>query len=151
MQIANVMTKQVFTCRATDTLERAAHLMWEYDIGTVAVVDGHGQLVGMVTDRDCCMAAYTRGRALADLAVECAMSTHVVSCTADDTDVVAATLMAKHRIRRIPVVDEAQRPIGIVSINDLAIAMMDGSDVPALEVAGTLAAISQHRARAWTS
>jgi CBS domain-containing protein len=145
MQIAHVMTKKIQTCRASDSLARAAQLMWDHDIGTVAVVDEHGQLVGMVTDRDCCMAAYLRGQPLAHISVSVAMTNHVVSCTLDDSDVVAATLMSKHRVRRIPVVDDAQRPIGIVSINDLAIAMAEGSDVPAIEVAGTLAAISQHR------
>lgn len=148
MQIAHVMTKSIQTCRAEDSLERAAQLMWDHDIGSIAVVDAGGQLCGMVTDRDCLMAAYTNGRCLADLPVAIAMTNHVVSCTLDDSDLVAATLMSKHRVRRIPVVDDANRPVGIVSLNDLAIAMAEGSDVPAIEVAGTLAAISQHRARA---
>jgi CBS domain-containing protein len=53
--------------------------------------------------------------------------------------------MAKNKIRRIPVVDDAQRPIGMLSLNDLAIAMMKGRQVPAQEVAGTLAAICEPR------
>jgi predicted transcriptional regulator len=73
------------------------------------------------------------------------MSRHVVTCQPEDSDVAVAQLMAKNKIRRIPVVDDAQRPIGIVSLNDFAIAMATGNEVPASEVAGTLAAICARR------
>ena len=145
MKISDLMTRPVHACRATDTLDRAAGLMWEHDIGSVAVVDDAGQLIGMVTDRDACMASYTRGLALCDIPVATAMSKHVVSCKTDDTDGAVAQLMAKHKIRRIPVVDETNRPVGLVSLNDLARTMARGRDVPASSVAGTLAAICEHR------
>jgi predicted transcriptional regulator len=77
--------------------------------------------------------------------VTIAMSKHVVTCRPEDTDVAVAKLMAKNKIRRIPVIDEAQRPIGIVSLNDLAIAMARGRNIPSAEIAGTLAAICEHR------
>jgi len=145
MKISELMTRPVHTCRASDTLDRAAALMWEQDIGSVAVVNDAGEVVGMVTDRDACMASYTRGRALREIAVETAMSSHVVTCKTDDTDAAVAQLMAKHKIRRIPVVDEGNRPTGMVSLNDLARTMARGRDVPASSVAGTLAAICEHR------
>jgi CBS domain-containing protein len=145
MKISDLMSRPVHTCRAADTLDRAASLMWEHDIGTVAVVDDAGALVGMVTDRDACMASHIRGLALREIPVDVAMSKHVVSCVADDSDAAVAQLMAKHKIRRIPVVDEARRPVGMVSLNDLARTMARGREVPASSVAGTLAAISEHR------
>jgi CBS domain-containing protein len=145
MKISELMSRPVYTCRTTDTLDRAAALMWEHDIGTVAVVDAAGELVGMVTDRDACMASYTRGLALGEIPAEVAMSKHVVSCIADDSDAAVAQLMAKHKIRRVPVVDESRRPVGMVSLNDLARTMARGREVPASSVAGTLAAISEHR------
>ena len=145
MKISELMSRPVYTCRTTDTLDRAAALMWEHDIGTVAVVNDTDELVGMVTDRDACMASYTRGRALRDIPVDVAMSNHVVACVAEDSDAAVAQMMAKHKLRRIPVIDEARRPIGMVSLNDLARTMARGRDVPASSVAGTLAAISEHR------
>jgi CBS domain-containing protein len=145
MKIAQMMTRDVKTCRQTDTLDVAARLMWDCDIGSVPVVDDFGQVVGIVTDRDACMAAYTQCQPLHRLPVTVAMTKHVVTCRPDDTDRSVAKLMAKNKIRRIPVVDDAQKPIGVVSLNDLAVSMAKGSDVPSSEVAGTLAAICEHR------
>ncbi len=148
MKIAQMMTRDVKTCRQTDTLDVAVKLMWDFDIGAVAVVDDLGQLVGIVTDRDACMAAYTQGQPLHCLPCTVAMSNHVVTCRPDDTDVAVAKLMSRNKIRRIPVVDDDQKPIGIVSLSDLALAMAKGRDVPATEVASTLAAICEHRPHA---
>jgi len=145
MKISELMTRTVQVCRATDTLDHAAGLMWDHDIGVLPVVDEHGRVIGMITDRDACMAAYTCGGALRDIPVEIAMSRHVVTCGADDSDTAVAEVMARHKIRRVPVVDEAHRPIGMLSLNDLARTMAHGRDVPATAVAGTLAAICEHR------
>lgn len=145
MKISELMTRPVHACRATDTLDLAARLMWENDIGTVVVVDDTGQAVGMVTDRDACMAAFTRGAALHDIPVATAMAKNLVTCRPGDSDSAVAETMAKHKIRRVPVVDESNQPVGVVSLNDLARTMARGRDVPATAVAGTLAAISEHR------
>ena len=148
MKILELMTRTVQVCRATDTLDRAAQLMWDHDIGSLAVVDDDDQVIGMITDRDACMAAYTRGRALRDIPVEVAMSKHVVTCSPDDSDTAVAEVMAKHKIRRVPVVDDMHRPVGMLSLNDLARTMAHGRNVPATAVAGILAAICEHRASA---
>ena len=73
------------------------------------------------------------------------MSKHVVACRPEDTDVAVAKLMAKHQVRRVPVVDDNMKPVGLISLNDLALAMAKGRDVSAGEIAGTLAAICEHR------
>jgi CBS domain-containing protein len=145
MKIANLMTKTVKTCHQADTLAAAAKLMWDFDIGAVPVVDDSGQLVGIVTDRDACMAAFTQSQPLHTLPCTVAMNRHVVTCRPDDTDVAIANLMAKHKVRRIPVVDDTQHPIGIVSLNDLAIAMTRNRELPPQDIARTLAAICEHR------
>ena len=145
MKIAQLMTRNVRTCRQTDTLDVAAKLMWDYDIGVVPVVDDFDQVVGIVTDRDACIAAFMQCQPLHRLPCSVAMSKHVVTCRPEDTDVAVAKLMAKNKIRRVPVIDDAQKPIGIVSLSDLAIAMAKSRDVPATEVAETLAAICEHR------
>jgi CBS domain-containing protein len=123
MKITQIMSKNVHVCRPTDTLERAAELMWEHDIGALPVVDQVGRAIGMITDRDACMASYTRGEPLKNLPVSVAMSHQVVTCHPDDSYSDVAILMSKRKIRRVPVVDLKQRPIGIVSLSDLALAM----------------------------
>jgi CBS domain-containing protein len=145
MKIAQIMMKDVKTCHQTDMLDVATKLMWDFDIGAVPILDDFGQIIGIVTDRDACMAAFTQRQPLHVLPCTVAMSKHVVTCRPEDTDVSVSKLMAKHKIRRIPVVDEADKPIGIVSLSDLALAMSKGRDVPPQEVAGTLAAICEHR------
>src|SRR5690349_728567 len=145
MQIAQLMTRDIQTCRQTDTLDHAAKLMWDHDIGALAVVDDAGMLVGIVTDRDACMAAFMAHQPLHELQVSIAMNTHVVTCRPDDTVRVVAGWMAHHKIRRIPVVNDDQHPIGMVSLNDLALASARGNGIPRSEIADTLASICAHR------
>ena len=144
MRARDLMTSPVVTCHLNDPLNVAAAQMWNADIGVLPVVDSDGKLTGMTTDRDICMAAYTPGRALDMMLVNSAMAKHVISAGPDAQHDDIEQLMAKHRIRRIPIIDDTGRPIGIVSMNDLAIesvqpdtAMKHG---PA-QVAHTLAAI----------
>lgn len=145
MEIAQIMARDVKTCRITDMLDRPAKLMWDHDIGAIPIVDELGMLVGIVTDRDACMAVLLQGQPLHCLPVTVAMSKHVVTCRPEDTDDTAAKLMAKNKLRRLPVVDDAQHPIGMVSLTDLALAMRRSREVTAQEVAGTLAAICERR------
>ncbi|HSD88854.1 MAG TPA: CBS domain-containing protein, partial [Kofleriaceae bacterium] len=93
MQIAQLMTRTIQTCHQTDSLELAAKLMWEHDIGVLPVLDDFGMLIGIVTDRDICMAGYMQRQPLHALTVSVAMSKHVITCRPDDPDVLAAGLM----------------------------------------------------------
>ena len=141
MSAGDWMKRGVFSCRPETDLNEAARLMWEHDCGCLPVLDAEGRVVGMVTDRDACMAAFMQRQPLQCVPVSVAMSKHVVTCRAEDTNRVVSRLMAKHKIRRIPVVDDEQRPVGIVSLDDLALAMAQGT-IPSSEVGQTLAAIS---------
>lgn len=114
------MTSPVFTCRVGDDLNAAAALMWDHDCGAVPVVDDEGRLVGILTDRDACMAAYTRGQRFGEIGVETVMSRQLATCRPDDPLSLAEELMQTHQVRRIPVVDAENRPIGLLSLNDLA-------------------------------
>ena len=141
------MTKTVATCRSDDSLERAAQLMWDRDIGCVLVTDRDGKLVGIVTDRDACMAAYTQGLPLARALVSSAMAHRVSTCgpTSGVRDV--EQIMRQQQIRRVPVVDASGRPVGIVTLNDLARAAScaSGAIINQREVESTLTAISMPR------
>jgi CBS domain-containing protein len=63
-QVQQVMTMSVYSCHVNDHLGTAAKLMWEHDCGVVPVVNDDGRAIGMLTDRDICMAAFTQGRVL---------------------------------------------------------------------------------------
>jgi CBS domain-containing protein len=119
-RVQDAMTRNVVTCKPGDTLNRAAQLMWEADCGAVPIVDENDTLIGMLTDRDICMAAYTRGVPLSELPVTSAMSTKPHSCRATESLRSLMDLMAKCQVRRVPVVDDAGHVVGIVSLADVA-------------------------------
>jgi CBS domain-containing protein len=145
MKVSALMHRDAITCRTADTVERAAQLMWDHDIGCVPVVDDHGHIAGMITDRDICMAAYTRGTSLAAIPVIDAMARRVHACGPDDDLRDVERTMSERQIRRMPVIDGAGHPIAVISLNDIAQASVrDG--VPAGEVAATLAAVGAPRA-----
>jgi CBS domain-containing protein len=120
MNVGHVMNRKVRSCRPEDTLNRAAQLMWENTCGAIPVVDAELKPVGFLTDRDICMAAYTQGKTLAELKVDAAMARKVICCAVDDDLNVAMKLMAKRGLRRLPVVGEGGKLVGILSLDDLA-------------------------------
>ncbi len=120
MKVGDLMTKDVKACSQHDSLNRAAQLMWENDCGSVPVVDSDSMVIGMLTDRDICMAAYTKGIALKDASVASVMSRNVSVCNPSDNISAAAERMRERQIRRLPVVDADQRLIGILSVSDIA-------------------------------
>ena len=120
MDVQEIMTAPVQMLNPEDTLNCAAKLMRERALGCVPIVSLDGKLVGVLTDRDIALSAYEFGEALWKLRIADSMHAPVFSCRADDGIETAARLMREHRVRRLPVVDAANRPIGIVSLDDLA-------------------------------
>jgi CBS-domain-containing membrane protein len=120
MEVGRMMVHDVKTCRAHDSLNVAAQIMWEHACGCVPVVDEQRRPVGFLTDRDICMAAYTQGAPLQTLSAATAMALNVISCRADDEVADAARIMREAGVRRLPVVDKDGRLVGLLSIDDLA-------------------------------
>lgn len=116
----SVMSAAVRTCSPSDSVNRAAQIFWENDCGVVPVVDGEAKLLGMLTDRDVCMAAYTQGRPLAEIAVESAMSKHIQAVLPDDSVEEVLATMSRAQVHRLPVVDAERRLLGIIALADLA-------------------------------
>lgn len=119
MKIEQLMTRQVVTCGPNDSLARAAQLMWEKDCGVLPVIDD-SKLVGILTDRDICMAASFTGSPLGQLPVRETMTKQVHFCAPEDSFEKVAALLAAHQIHRMPVIDGAGKIAGVVSLNDLA-------------------------------
>ena|ERR1017187_5687124 len=120
MNISHLMTTDVKSCGQNDNLQHAAQIMWENDCGVVPVVDAENRVVGMITDRDVCMGAYTQGLPLWLIAVSSAMSKQVHSVRENDALEAVESMMRQAKIRRVPVLDGNGRLRGILSMNDMA-------------------------------
>lgn len=119
MIVADIMTTHVHWCLASDTLDRPARLMWEHDCGAIPVVDGHGHVIGMVTDRDICMAAHFQGKALNELPVIVVGCTRIHSVGPAASIAYACEVMKMHRVRRLPVLDRGGNLVGMLSLADV--------------------------------
>lgn len=148
MNAMELMTRNVVTCRVDENLACAAQRMWEADCGVIPVVTHDGVLVGVVTDRDICMSTLFSGRPANAIGVVEAMSKQVAFVRPGQDLEAVLRLMAELRIRRIPVVDNGEMLLGIISITDIAReAARPGTKVERNNVRAidTLAAICQPR------
>lgn len=146
MKVQELMTRQVRPIHASDSCGTAAECMWQADCGAVPVCDADDEkVIGMITDRDICMATWSRGKPPGSIAVSDAMSKTLVWCSSEDTVANAERLMRTHRIRRIPVIDAERHLLGMLSLADIATAANAGrfadSDLSAERVTSTLAGI----------
>jgi CBS domain-containing protein len=120
MNTSDLMTTAVQSCHADDNLQRAMQIMWDHDCGVVPVVDRDNRVIGMITDRDVAVAAYTQGHALWQIPVSSAMAKHVHGVRDTDSLEMVEDLMRRVRVRRVPVLDAQGKLRGIISLNDLA-------------------------------
>jgi CBS domain-containing protein len=122
MRTDQLMITGVQTCTSGDTLGQAAQQMWSHDCGCLPVVDPEhgGQIVGIITDRDICMCALFQSKPLSSLLVADAMAKDVRTCHPADSTVSAEQIMREAKVRRLPVVDDSGKLVGILSLADLA-------------------------------
>jgi CBS domain-containing protein len=116
--VKELMNRSVATCGPRSGLLGAVRIMQDRDYGFLPVIDSHDHLVGVVTDRDVCLAAGGE-RPVARLSVGDAMSYPVVACSPEETVERAMASMARHRVRRLPVINAGGRLEGVVSISDV--------------------------------
>jgi CBS domain-containing protein len=143
MQIAEVMTPGPIACQPDTTVAEAARLMWEGDCGILPVVNGR-TLEGVVTDRDLFIALATRDVKASQLTVGSVVNTSPITCSPRDDVHQAMGRMKTHRVRRLPVVDKDGTLVGIVSMNDLVLAIGPETALGG-KVVDTLQTISEHR------
>jgi CBS domain-containing protein len=148
MRVEQLMARPVQSCRAEDTLARAAQLMWDHDCGSLPVCGGNGvtRVVGVITDRDICMCALFQNKPLQELRVSEAMAKQVQVCRPSDSLADAEKAMRETRIRRLPVIDEQNALVGMISLADLAQEAAreraaTSQEITETEVGDTLAAI----------
>jgi CBS domain-containing protein len=123
MKLCNeVMTKNPVCCLPTDSVAKAAELMKNENIGSIPVIESEQtqKLVGIVTDRDLALKIVSEGREAKSTNVEAVMTRKVVTCLADDDLQKALDAMAEHQLRRIPIVDNDNKIVGIIAQADVA-------------------------------
>lgn len=146
MKVKEVMTPQAKAIWLTESLADAAKLMWENDCGVLPVIKDGRQVIGMITDRDICMATAMRNTTPSEVSVEEVINGHVFSVNADDGIDQALQTMREHKVRRLPVLNAEGDLEGIVSMNDIvrhATAAKSGS-LSYADVVKTYQAICEH-------
>ncbi len=119
---SDIMTENLVYCMPDEPVSKAAQLMKKEDIGPVLVVNNGREktLVGIVTDRDLALKVVGEGRDPRDTKVEEVMSKKLVTCRADEDVEQATRAMAQYQLRRIPVVADGMKLVGIISQADVA-------------------------------
>jgi CBS domain-containing protein len=118
-KISEVITRHVIVVRPDESVQRAAELMAQLDVGSLPVYDGSA-LVGIITDRDITVRATAFNKSAADTSVSEIMSAQTLSCTEDDSVEDVLKKMGDAQVRRLPVLNRAKEIVGIVSLGDLA-------------------------------
>jgi len=141
MKAKDIMTSNPTCASVSDSAERVARVMQDMDCGSLPVVDAAGKIVGVVTDRDLAIRGIAHGLG-PDTAVAKLMTLFPYSCGPDDDVQVVEKIMAERKVRRVPVVDEDQRCLGIIAQADLARAASKRASVTDREVAVVVERIS---------
>ncbi len=145
MRVQDIMTVSPEVCRPDDNLAEAVSQLWSADCGVLPVVDHAGRLAGILTDRDVCIALGTRNERASAVSVETVMRSSVETCGPGEDVISALARMADRQVRRLPVVDDERRLLGILSLSDAALATGSGPHaLRAGAVLETLRSVSRH-------
>jgi CBS domain-containing protein len=148
MKVNEVMTREVKTCATETDLATAAKSMWMRDCGVLPVVDDKGEVIGMITDRDVCIATGCHRRDPATILVSEAMTKQVHSCSPEADLFEALQIMRQKHVRRLPVIDSAGKLCGLLSLNDVALKVQPDARAPepcARDIHAVLRSICAHR------
>ena len=120
LRAADIMTRDVMTLHPDDSIQHAARMMADCDCGAIPVVDWQGRMIGMITDRDITVRIVADRADLSRARVGDGMTDETFACHATDPIEHCMNQMARHQIRRLPIVDDRNRVVGILSQGDLA-------------------------------
>jgi CBS domain-containing protein len=148
MKVSELMTRRVRSCTPHHSLDVVMRILWEEDLGALPVVNDEGQPLAMITDRDVSVAAYTQGKPLWQITVDSAMSRQLYTAHVSDQLSSAERTMRSHQVRRLPVVDESTRLVGVLSLADIARARAaarpgSSAEEPLAELALTLSSVTR--------
>jgi CBS domain-containing protein len=146
MLVKQLMTKNVSSCRPDNNLAELAEVMWKQRCGALPILDGSGRIMGVITDRDICIALGTRNIKASDVLARDVSGPGYFRCRPDDDARDALRTMATQGVGRLPVVDEAANLVGIISIDDIIFRAGGGrSDLSDREIVDTLTSMRGDR------
>jgi len=134
MRVHDVMRRDPVVCHPETNLAQAAALMWDHDCGALPVVNEDGQMTGLITDRDICIALGTRNARPSDLTAGDVASGKPLTCGADDDVHSALHIMRQEGVRRLPVVNAEGVVEGILCLDDIVLRAQceDGTTWPGI-------------------
>jgi CBS domain-containing protein len=150
MKAGDVMMGTPYYCQLDTNLGSATQLMWTGNCGFLPVMGTNGKIVGVVTDRDICIALGTRNRVAGDITVREVMSDRLFACSPDDDVHIALRMMKEGGVRRLPVIVKNGTLVGVISMDDLllraeAAGIGKQPELSTEEVVRTYQAIDQRR------
>ncbi|MDB4990746.1 MAG: hypothetical protein JWN04_5924 [Myxococcaceae bacterium] len=150
MHVEQLMSRSLHSFTADHVASDAAQAMWDFDIGCVPVVDEQHAPIGMVTDRDICMATHMRAKSPSEIKLRDLMSRGIFTCKTTDNVSDAERTMRDWQVRRLPVVNADGVLVGVLSLSDIIMAGQHSSIVKAKQrftgdLQTTLAAICRPR------
>lgn len=125
MQVRYVMTRGAERVAPGETVQAAARRMKETGVGALVVCDDDERAVGMLTDRDIVVRSTAEAADPARALVRGAMTPQLVTCDAEADLADAARVMAERGVRRLVVMDEDERIVGLLSVDDVALYSRD--------------------------
>jgi CBS domain-containing protein len=137
MRCQEIMSKNPATCRLNATVQEVARLMAERDVGFVPIVDDSGRAVGTVTDRDIVIRVVAKGLDPRSAKLSDFGGNEVIFCRPDDDVDQARQLMQQKKVQRILVCDDQKKPVGVISLQDIARSESEG------EVGQTVRAVKE--------
>lgn len=138
------MTENVGFCHSADKLTKAAEIMRQKDCGVVPVIDADKKVIGIITDRDICIACADANAKILQSKVGDLMTTKIIGCSADDKIEDALKKMRKNQLKRLVVIDEKSELAGILSVTDVLISGRKNKKLKK-KIYATLEAIFQPR------
>ncbi len=121
MKVREVMNHDVMVCDMDMDLSQAGEIMVAANCGILPVVDAERKVIGVVTDRDLCLALATADRKASEMKIREVTDGKVVTCHQGNDVRDALRVMADFRVRRVPVVDDEGRLEGILCLDDIAL------------------------------
>lgn len=128
MKVQDLMTSPAHSCTPDTSLATAARIMGDYGCGALPVLDNAGRPVGILTDRDVCMAVARMNRFPAGISVHEVMTSNPWTCVPGSELGEVLNLMANRRVRRLPVVNAEGRLVGIISVSDVVSSVQDAQN-----------------------
>lgn len=144
MKVKDAMKTDVGACSTEDNLMKVAEMMRLRDCGVVPLLDEHKKIVGMLTDRDVCLAIAARNRKASDVKAGDLSEGKAVTCLAEDDLESALRKMRKYQIKRLAVAGETGELVGILSIADVVLTVRKDKSLKK-KIYSTIKAIVQPR------